>query len=195
MAQRESHHAGITALQGYHRAEAGILDGISAGLVKRITGGNVGIDFVVAVGPHGHIRDAQVGHQAAIRQPQHGQAGVHLVAAPAQGFQHFHRLGHVPGLAQDTVSIDHGGIGRHDDQVVMRRLRAGARFALGQPQHVGSGRFAGALALVHVRRPGVEHPAAQRQQFAPPGTVGCQYQQGFGHVGDSNTNEKSPLLL
>jgi hypothetical protein len=60
VAKRKTYYAGITACKIFDRVKPGMLDGIGSGFVERIAAGNIGLNFEVRIGAHGHFGAAQV---------------------------------------------------------------------------------------------------------------------------------------
>ena len=55
VAEGQTDDTGKTAAEVYHRMEAVMLDGIGTGFIERVAGGNVDLNFQIAVISHGDI--------------------------------------------------------------------------------------------------------------------------------------------
>lgn len=130
MTQRKSHHAGETSAEIFNRMKFCVLDGVRAGFVERVAGGDVCANLLVGIISHRHIGDAKIGEEESVARTQQSDARVDLMRSPAQLSQHGEGFGITAGFAEDVASVYHGRISRKDDSIRFRPVcyRAGFGF-------------------------------------------------------------------
>jgi len=60
-----------------------MLDSVSTGLIERVTGLDVGVDFLVNVIAHGDVCNADIGDSVAVAHAEQGKPGVNLMRVSA----------------------------------------------------------------------------------------------------------------
>ena len=129
MTDWQSHHTGETTIHVRNRLEPRVLDGVRACLVERIACLYVGVDFLIGVVAHGHIRHTQVFEEGPIAGTEQSNPGVHLVGVSAQTLEHRDRFCTVTWLSQDIFSIDDRGICCKNELMRIRLDGAGFGFS------------------------------------------------------------------
>ena len=114
VADRQAHHTGITAFDTFNRPKFRVLNGISAGFIKRIATGNITLYFRILVIAHPDSRNTQVGNQMSRLWISGADGGIDAVLAPAQVTQHLAGLSGVCRFSQDTAAIRDGSIRRQE---------------------------------------------------------------------------------
>ena len=105
---RQTHDAVIVALDALDEQCAVALDAVGAGLVERLSGGEVGGKLVLRKIAEGDARAGVQRVRPAVRR-EHGKSGQHLVGASAQTAEHGSGLVRVLRLAEaQSVDRDHG---------------------------------------------------------------------------------------
>lgn len=142
-----------------------MLDGVSAGFVKRVARLDVSIQLRPAVSAHVDIGGAQVQAESLVRAAQQRQAGIDLVGAIAQAEQHLGSFGGVSRFGQDLPLQGHRGIGSDHKARLARRPAPGCsrdqRFFARQAQHILAWVFAQQRALVNIGRGSLVSPTSQ----------------------------------
>jgi len=104
----QAHHVRVRPLEAGHDPVAVFLDGIGAGLVERLSGVDVGVDFLGRERLEGDIGGHGEEPFAAGVELYQADAGDDLVGAPRQGAEHAGRVAGVGRLAeQPCPQADH----------------------------------------------------------------------------------------
>jgi len=179
MAERQTDDIGVAAVHRGNGPEARVLNGVGAGFVKGVAGGNVGEDFIIGVIPHGNMGHADICCWGLAAIEQDGNRGVDLVRAPAQALEHFDRFGGIVGFSEDVVSIRNGGIGGDDSTIRAQGAGGSQGFRGGKAGHISTRGFASTRGFVHIHRRNMKHPPAEGDELPAAWGVGGKGEDDF----------------
>ncbi len=148
------------------------LDAVSAGLVHRLAGSDIGGDLLLGKGAEGHRGDLVTGDY--LLTTAEGEAGVDLVADPGEGGQHPKGVQMVGGLAQNGILHRHHCVGGQNEGVgVAQLVGGGGRLPLGEGFYQLGGDLQGHGVFVKIRDQHPEVPDAHGlQKLFPAGRAG-----------------------
>ena len=146
------------------------MNAVSAGLVHRLAGADIGFDFFLGQVPEVDIR--HLGAGKALLPTQDGEAGHYLVIPAGEQPEHPVGIGFVPGFAQNRSVAYHHCVGGNDHIVLLPGNSQGLQPA--DPGHLVIG-AAGVHRFINIRHPYDERNAEQSQKLLPPGRLGRQY--------------------
>lgn len=160
--QREAHDVGVRPFDALHQRTARTLDAVRTGLVERLAGADVPVEFGIGEAAE---PDAGAGQRRldVVAAPD-CDAGQNPVRPAGEASEHGAGVGGIGGLAEDHLVVHHGGVPADHELVRGRGHRA--RLGRGEPAHVDLRRLHAPGALVHVGRAHVDLQAEPLQQLA-----------------------------
>jgi len=114
--QREADYVEVVADDAGNPAGGTALDGVGAGFVHGLAGGDVGGDFLVGEGEEGDAGD--FGGYLGAGGGDDGYAGDDAVGAAGEQTEHAGGVGWVFGFAEDVVVEGDGGVGAQDGKAL-----------------------------------------------------------------------------
>ena len=166
----EADYVGVVAVDAADEFGGEALDGVGAGFVERLAGGDVLVDFGGGEGAEpdfgfDYRRTGAVGGEQA-------DAGEDAVHAAGEGAEHASGVARVPGLAEDLVADYYDCIGAEDPFAGV--AAGGLGFGAGEAADVRSGGFAGERGFLHARGAGEEGDAGAAEDLAAARGLGCE---------------------
>ena len=146
-----------------------MLNGVCAGLVEGIAGGDVSVDFFVVVGAHNHVCRGNGGDGTPQSAFEEGNAGVDLVGAVAQSPEHGPGLVRTGRFVQHLAVQGHGRIRSDDQQIFRRGGRHSLRLEPGGFDHVYGRIWVSDAFLVNVGDLDADGPSWKPDQCPAPG--------------------------
>jgi hypothetical protein len=166
-ANGQADHTGITAVDPLYRMKKLILNGISTGLIKRVTAGNVRLDFGIAVWAHPDLGSTYICDQFVCILLEGGNRSINPVISAAQRAQHSARAIGVERFAQNLNPIRHSGVGCQHYLTGLSKASCRAGFGFRQAQDIISGVFTSQRAFIYIHRLYRERPAGELKQLSP----------------------------
>jgi hypothetical protein len=145
----EAHDIEVAAFDAGNEAAGVALNGVGAGFVMRLAGGEVGEDLLA--GERGEMDERRFDKGAArgIGEADEGYAGDDGVGAARKFFEHVTRIVRGAGLAQDEAVESNNGVRGDDDRRADSTRGNEFGLCLGEALDVFVGRFAGKGSFVH----------------------------------------------